>query len=53
MGGALLVESELGRGSRFVVELPLELAAESETYGVELAQDIHSSLNQANRNGGF
>jgi signal transduction histidine kinase/CheY-like chemotaxis protein len=37
MGGTLLVESELGRGSRFVVELPVELATESETYGVELA----------------
>ena len=37
MGGTLLVESELGRGSRFVFELPLELATESETYGVELA----------------
>ena len=37
MGGALHVESEVGRGSRFVVELPLELATESETYGVELA----------------
>jgi CheY-like chemotaxis protein len=35
MGGKLLVESEVGRGSRFVVELPLELATESETYGVE------------------
>jgi CheY-like chemotaxis protein len=28
-----------GRGSRFVVELPLELAAESETYGVELVPE--------------
>ena len=37
MGGKLRVESEVGRGSRFVVELPLELATESETYGVELA----------------
>jgi CheY-like chemotaxis protein len=37
MGGTLLVESEVGQGSRFVVELPLELASESETYGVELA----------------
>ncbi len=37
MGGTLLVESEVGRGSRFVVELPLELATESETYGVALA----------------
>ncbi len=37
MGGTLLVESELGRGSRFIFELPLELATESETYGVELA----------------
>ena len=36
MGGALRVESELGRGSRFVVELTLELARESESYGVEL-----------------
>jgi len=35
MGGTLLVESEVGRGSRFVVELPLELARESEIYGVE------------------
>jgi CheY-like chemotaxis protein/nitrogen-specific signal transduction histidine kinase len=38
MGGTLLVESEVGRGSRFVVELPLELATESETYGVEVAR---------------
>jgi signal transduction histidine kinase/CheY-like chemotaxis protein len=37
MGGTLLVESEVGRGSRFVLELPLELAGEAETYGVELA----------------
>ena len=37
MAGALRVESEVGRGSRFVVELPLELATESETYSVELA----------------
>jgi CheY-like chemotaxis protein len=36
MGGTLLVESEMGRGSRFVVELPLGLATESETYGAEL-----------------
>jgi signal transduction histidine kinase/ActR/RegA family two-component response regulator len=38
MGGKLLVDSDVGRGSRFVVELPLELATDSETYGVELAQ---------------
>jgi signal transduction histidine kinase/CheY-like chemotaxis protein len=37
MGGSLLVESELGRGSRFVVELPLELATASEICGMELA----------------
>ena len=37
MGGTLLVESEVGRGSRFVVELPLELAEESETYDSESA----------------
>jgi signal transduction histidine kinase/CheY-like chemotaxis protein len=37
MGGTLLVESEVGRGSRFVVELSLELAGESDTYGVEPA----------------
>jgi signal transduction histidine kinase/ActR/RegA family two-component response regulator len=37
MGGTLLVESEVGRGSRFEIELPLELATESETYGVEMA----------------
>jgi signal transduction histidine kinase/CheY-like chemotaxis protein len=36
MGGSLLAESEVGRGSRFVVELPLELATESEAYGLEL-----------------
>jgi signal transduction histidine kinase/CheY-like chemotaxis protein len=37
MGGTLLVESEVGRGSRFVVELPLELATEPETDDVELS----------------
>jgi signal transduction histidine kinase/CheY-like chemotaxis protein len=37
MGGTLRVESEVGRGSRFVVELPLEPATASETYKVELA----------------
>jgi CheY-like chemotaxis protein len=37
MGGSLLVESELGRGSRFLVELPLEVATVSETYGLDLA----------------
>jgi PleD family two-component response regulator len=37
MGGTLVVESEVGRGSHFRFELPLELARESETYGVELA----------------
>jgi CheY-like chemotaxis protein len=37
MGGTLLVESEVGRGSRFVVEMALELATESEAYGVEVA----------------
>ena len=40
MGGTLLVESEVGRGSRFVVELPLDLATASETYGVELAPEL-------------
>jgi signal transduction histidine kinase/CheY-like chemotaxis protein len=44
MGGTLLVESELGRGSRFVVELPLELASESETYGAELVSGHHFVL---------
>ena len=38
MGGTMIVESEEGRGSRFVVELPLELASESETYDVEPAR---------------
>ena len=37
MGGTMRVESEVARGSRFVVELPLELATEAETYGVELS----------------
>lgn len=37
MGGTPLVASAVGRGSRFVVELPPELASESETYGVERA----------------
>jgi signal transduction histidine kinase/CheY-like chemotaxis protein len=37
MGGTLHVKSDLGRGSRFVVELPLERATESETYGLEPA----------------
>ncbi len=37
MGGMLQVESEVGRGSRFVVDLPLELATESEAFGEELA----------------
>ncbi len=45
MGGALQVESEVGRGSRFVVELPLDLATESETYGVEPAPE-HSFILQ-------
>ena len=36
-----------------MVELPLELATESETYGVELAPGHPFILNQANRNGGF
>jgi CheY-like chemotaxis protein len=35
MGGTLMVQSRVGQGSRFVVELPLELALASETYGVE------------------
>ena len=37
MGGTMLVESEVGRGSRFMVELPLELATASEPYSVEIA----------------
>jgi signal transduction histidine kinase/ActR/RegA family two-component response regulator len=46
MGGTLLVESEVGRGSRFVVELPLELAGESEAYGAEPAPG-HSFILEA------
>jgi len=41
MGGTLLVESQLGRGSRFVVELPLVLATQSKTDGVEPAPGQH------------
>ena len=37
MGGTLLVESEVGRGSRFVVELPLNWRGVGD-YGVELAR---------------
>jgi signal transduction histidine kinase/CheY-like chemotaxis protein len=37
MGGALRVESDVGRGSRFLVELPLEVATESDFYGLEPA----------------
>ena len=36
MGGTLFVESEMGRGSHFMVELPLELAGEAETCGLDL-----------------
>jgi CheY-like chemotaxis protein len=32
MGGTLTVESEAGRGSRFMVDMQLEMATESETY---------------------
>jgi signal transduction histidine kinase/CheY-like chemotaxis protein len=43
MGGTMVVESKVGRGSRFLVELPLELAGEWEAYEVELAP-AHSFL---------
>ncbi len=39
MGGKLLVESQLGRGSRFVVELPLQPVTASETYRAELSPE--------------
>jgi signal transduction histidine kinase/CheY-like chemotaxis protein len=44
MGGTLLVKSEVGRGSRFAVELPLEVATVSETYSLEPARGRLSIL---------
>jgi signal transduction histidine kinase/ActR/RegA family two-component response regulator len=44
MGGTLLVKSEVGRGSHFAVELPLQLATVSETYSLELAPGHHFVL---------
>ncbi len=40
MGGTLHVESAVGRGSRFGVELPLDLATAPETYGEERAPEL-------------
>ena len=40
MGGSLRVESEVGRGSCFTFELPVELARESEIGGEGLAEGL-------------
>ena len=37
MNGSIDVQSELGKGSRFTVSVPLELCLEKEEYGDELS----------------
>ena len=53
ISGTLHVESEVGRGSRFVVELPRSWQGSRRLSAENWPQGIPSSLNQANRNGEF